>query len=151
MTHILIFNFVLLGVCAFALVAGGGPERATAMVFLTAACSSYLVLQNDALHFEPKLVAIDLVALASLTAIALCANRFWPMYVSALQLITVAVHGVKVYDPSLATWMWMAAAGKLAYPTLVLLVIGVARHRERAERFGVDRSWLALSKAMVKT
>jgi hypothetical protein len=141
MTHVIIFNLIMIAVCLYALAAGGGPERATALTFIAAASCSYIALSSKILHFEPNLVVIDLVTLSVLISIALFANRFWPMYVAALQLITLAVHGVKVYDPTLATWMWMATAGKLAYPTLVLLVVGVVRHRARLTRFGFDRSW----------
>ena len=141
MTHVLIFNFVLFSVSLFAFIAGGMPERATAVVFLTAATASFVVLRDHALAFDVKLVWIDIATFASLVAIAVRANRFWPLYISALQLLTVGVHGAKLYDPQLADWMWIGASSKLAYPTLILLTIGIVRHRQRIDVFGSDRDW----------
>ncbi len=141
MTHILVFNLVLIIACAYALWVGGAPERATALVFVGAAAASYAVPYSGFHIVEAPLFLIDLLTLLALVLIALAANRFWPLYVAAIQLLTVAVHAVKAYQPALAFWMYGGAIGKMAYPTLILLTIGVLRHRERVARFGADRAW----------
>ena len=90
---------------------------------------------------QAVLLAIDIVTLLALVAIALTANRYWPLYVAALQLLTIAIHGVKAYDAQLPQWMYISANGKLAYPTLILLVAGVVRHRKRLGEWGRDPDW----------
>ena len=141
MTHILVFNLALLGATLYAFWRGGSPERATAAVFLVAAVASFLLPHTGTRSIEPLLAAIDALTWFALTAIALKANRFWPMYQSALLLLTLAVHGVKIYQPGFPHWMYISTNGKLAYPTLILLAIGVVRHRQRLAQFGVDRPW----------
>ena len=141
MTHILVFNLILVAACLYAFWAGGAPERATALVFLIAATASYLRPYTGSNAAEPQLALIDALTLVALTIIAVKANRFWPMYQSALQLLTLAIHGVKLVHPGLAHWMYINAYGKLAYPTLALLAIGVLRHRRRIVVFGSDRDW----------
>ncbi|TPG11984.1 hypothetical protein [Sphingomonas oligophenolica] len=141
MTHIYVFNIALFAACGYAFWCGGSPERLTAAVFLIAAAASYARPDGALDRVQLSLLAIDVATLAGLVVIALMSNRFWPLYVSALQLLTLAIHGVKAYEPDLPYWMYVSANGKLAYPTLILLTIGVLRHRERVARSGVDRAW----------
>lgn len=141
MTHILVFNSVLILACTYALWVGGAPERATALVFVGAAMASYAVPYSGFHVVEAPLFLIDLLTLLALVLIAMTANRFWPLYVAAIQLLTVAVHAVKAYQPALAFWMYGGALGKMAYPTLILLAVGAIRHRNRMARFGGDRAW----------
>ncbi len=141
MTHILVFNALLLAACVYALVVGGAPERATAATFLVAAVASYLAPYRHFHSVEPALLAIDAMTLVALVVIAARANRFWPLYVSALQLLTLAIHGVKAYQPEFVYWMYGAASGKIAYPMLLLLALGVLRHRRRLIAVGSDPDW----------
>ena len=141
MTHIIIFNLALLIACFYALWAGGAPERAAAAIFLSAAVCTFSLPHLSSARIAPQLAAIDALTLIALTLVALKANRYWPIYESALQLLTFAIHGVKIYQPDMPHWMYFGANGKLAYPTLILLAVGVLRHRERVARFGVDRPW----------
>lgn len=149
MIHIMLFNLLLLTVCGYALWAGGAPERWTAMLFiLGAVATSLLPFQQRASYhslFWP-LLGVDLAMLIGLIGIALRANRFWPLYVSSLHLITIAIHGVKAFQPSLVPWMYAGASSKIAYPMLILLAIGALRHRDRIARFGSDRDWSPLRK-----
>ena len=141
MTHIIVFNLLLVAICGYALVGGGSPERATAAVFLIAALASYLAPYRHFRELEIALFAIDLVTFFALVAIALRADRFWPLYVSALQLLTIAIHGVKAYQPTLVNWMYGGASSKIAYPMIVLLAIGVMRHRVRIAGRGAEPDW----------
>ena len=143
MTHILVFNLLLCVACLYALTRGGAPERLTAGVFLIAACASYYAPFSRFREVEIALSAIDLATLVALAAIAARADRFWPLYVSALQLLTLAIHGAKAYQPDLVHWMYGGASGKIAYPMIVLLAIGVLRHRQRLSTLGRDPDWSA--------
>ena len=98
-------------------------------------------LPYEALLEHRPLSAIDLVTLVALAAIAARADRFWPLYVSALQLLTLGIHGVKAYQPALVHWMYGGASGKIAYPMLALLAVGVLRHRRRLTQHGSDPDW----------
>jgi len=145
----MLFNTMLLGACGYAFWAGGAPERWTALVFvLGAAATSVLPFQHHLSYravFWP-LLCVDMAMLIGLIGIALRANRFWPLYVSALHLITIAIHGVKAFQPGLVPWMYAGASSKIAYPMLLLLAIGAWRHRHRIARFGSDRAWSPIRK-----
>lgn len=141
MTHIIVFNALLIAACGYAAIAGGAPERATAAVFLIAAAATYVAPYRRFHEIETLLFLIDLAALVALAAIAARADRFWPLYVSALQLLALGIHGVKAYQPSLVYWMYGGASGKIAYPMVALLAIGVLRHRRRLHSAGSDPDW----------
>lgn len=141
MTHIIVFNLLLGAACLYAITRGGAPERLTAIVFLIAACASYYAPFSRYREVELTLVAIDLLTLVALATIAARADRFWPLYVSALQLLTLAIHGAKAYQSSLVYWMYGGASSKIAYPMLLLLAIGVLRHRQRLGERGHDPDW----------
>ncbi|MEH3158936.1 MAG: hypothetical protein PGN08_08400 [Sphingomonas taxi] len=154
MTHIILFNAVLFGACAFAFVMGGAPERWTALVFLTGAGATFLLpFEHHASYHSVHgmVLAVDMAVLCGLVGIALRADRYWPLYVSALHLITIAIHGVKAFQPSLVPWMYAGASGKIAYPMLALLAIGALRHRRRLAVFGSDRDWSPLHRPDTET
>ena len=149
MIHIMLFNLLLLAACGYALWAGGAPERWTAMLFILGAVATALLPFQQRTSYHSvfwQLLGVDLMMLIGLVGISLRANRFWPLYVSALHLITIAIHGVKAFQPSLVPWMYAGASSKIAYPMLILLATGALRHRHRLARFGSDRDWSPLRK-----
>lgn len=144
MTHIYVFNLLQALVCLYALTLGGWPERATAVILLFASVATIILPFDPMTSFrrvETLELIIDLALMIGLMAIALLANRFWPLWLASLHLLAVAIHGVKGFDSGLVPWMYAAAGGKLAYPMLFLLAMGVLRHRIRLARYGTDPDW----------
>lgn len=134
MVAILFFNAVLVLTAIYAGWRGGAPERACSVLLLLAAgCSALLMLdpQISYHHVEFGLVGIDVALLLLLTALASVANRYWPMWLAALQLVTVAAHGVRAYDSRVLPWAYWLISGHIAYLVLLLLAIATARHRRR--------------------
>lgn len=147
MTHIVVFYVVQLAACWFALRSGGLPERLTSAALLAAAVGGSAATIWSPYRFQtvdPTLLALDLALLLVLMGVAAAANRFWPIWLSALHLITVTVHGVKAFQPDLVPWMYAAALGKMAYPMMALLAIGTERHRRRRSLYGSDPDWSPL-------
>lgn len=144
MAHIYIFYAVQIAACLYALRVGGSPEKAVAILLLVAAVSTTL---NDQLRspsfggVDSFRVGIDAVLFVGLVGVAALANRFWPLYISALHLIEITVHGVRAYQPELVPWIYSVAVGKIAYPMLLVLIIGTARHRRREADYGTDPDW----------
>lgn len=144
MTHIYVFNILQALVCLCALTLGGWPERATAVILLCASVATIVLPFDPSTSFrsvETLELVIDVTLMGGLMAVALLANRFWPLWLAALHLLAVGIHGVKGFDPALMPWMYAQAGGKLAYPMLVLLAAGVLRHRLRLARYGSDPDW----------
>jgi hypothetical protein len=142
--NVILFNIWMLIACGYALARGGAPERIVAVAFLVGVGLTVLVQSELAGRFqsvEVGILVVDIAFLAIVVAVALLANRYWPLWVVALQTITVAVHGVKAYVPHLDAWMYHVVVSRLAWVILALLVIGTWRHRTRLRRNGTDSSW----------
>jgi len=90
---------------------------------------------------DPFLFAIDGILLASFAAIAWKADRFWPMWLTALQLDAVAVHVIRRIDPEVVPYVYAWVTGQIAYPMMALLAAGTVRHQRRLLTLGVDRPW----------
>ena len=139
-----VFYVVLLFALGYVARRGGSPERLVAFLFVTAAMASTLM------PFDPEktyhsvnwgVLAVDLLLFIALVAVAARADRFWPMWIAALQLIELAVHGVRAYDPQLWAIVYGRAVGELSYPMLLLLVIGAQRHTKRVWACGPELAW----------
>ena len=142
--RILIFIVVQLLVSGYALLRGGRPERAVAIAMLAATVATGLISpyrSPDFTHVVVALLMVDVVFLAAVTAVALLADRYWPMWLAALQLNAVAIHGVRVYDPELVPYAYAWAAAKAAYLMLAILVVGVWSREERRRTAGVEADW----------
>jgi len=148
--NVIVYFALLAAMCLYAVARGGEPERLAAIGWALASIATL------ALPFDPDRTfqsvdlagaAIDVVVLLWFVMIAAVANRFWPIWVAALHLLGLAVHGVKAYQPDLLPSIYAAAVGKIAYPILAIIAVGVFRHRGRLKQFGPYRDWFVPGQA----
>jgi hypothetical protein len=137
--------FVLLALCCgYAWIKGGAPERAGALIFAAAAVLSTALASARPSRFgsvELGVFAVDVAMLAALLVLALRANRFWPLCVTALQVIGTAGHAVKLADPKVFPLAYAIVLALWSYPMLFLLALGTWNHQKRLTRYGADKSW----------
>jgi hypothetical protein len=143
MATVLFFNFLLLAVCGYAAIRGGAPERIVAGLFFAAALATIGVQQMRAEFSDTEVgtLIVDALLLVALFAVSLQANRYWPLWVTAIHTLAVAVHGVKIAEPSLLPAIYSRAAALSSLPVLLLLAVGTFRHRLRLNANGIDPSW----------
>ena len=128
----------------YALWAGGGPERVGAAVYALSVPITHLALLASNQHWrnlEIGVLIVDAVTFVIFIVIALRADRFWPIWVSALLGIALLGHLGRFVMPDT---YWRAYAKVLAmwsYPILALMVLGTFLHRRRLNLHGADRSW----------
>ncbi len=142
--HILLFDALLLATCAFALWRGGAPERIAGgamMLAYLATLVSYGPLASRFTRVETGVLVVDLILLFVLGAVAIWADRAWPMALAALQLDTVGVHVARMLDLEMIRITYALMLAMWSYPMLVLLVAGTWRHARRCRRNGGDISW----------
>tara|TARA_R110000824_G_scaffold211072_3_gene397027 strand:+ start:11980 stop:12420 length:441 start_codon:yes stop_codon:yes gene_type:complete len=140
----LVFIFLLGAICIYALYRGGGPERWVAcvvigMVALDPAVHLFTPLEYATL--DPGHLVIDLVAWTGLFAIALRANRFWPLWVVSLQTIALVSHATRLLDVTIQPKAYMIMQIGSSYPLLAALMIGTFFHQKRLKAAGIDRPW----------
>ncbi len=125
---------------------GGGPERKGAYTIAAMLVVQALLYSTVS---EPRFDRIDAVALTAdgvgllgFTAIALNANRVWPLFAAAMELISVLAHltqGFEVMvDQSYADFKAMPSIA-----ALLSLLLGLIFHRIRIVRYGFDRDWVS--------
>ncbi len=138
------FALLLLSAWAYAVWRGGAPERWTAFAFLIAHAATRMIQLTRLEYFqrlEVGILIIDALLLAFLIAVALKANRYWPIWMTALHASTVAVHLAKLMKPSIVPPVYGYGISFLSIPMLLILCWATFRHRRRLKRFGSDPPW----------
>lgn len=80
------------------------------------------------------MLLIDAVTFALSCLLALRANRFWPIWVSALLGLGVLGHLARIVEPGLFWWAYAVALTIWSYPILALMMLGTWGHRRRGAR-----------------
>lgn len=126
---------------------GAGPERALAIMF-----TGVMMLPSVVFHllsdgsmifgdFRAVYVAVDVIVLGGFVLIALNANRNYPLWVAAFQIVAVGSHLVKGMVDAISPLAYMVMVVGPSYFQLALLLAGLLRHRRRLARFGPYRDW----------
>jgi hypothetical protein len=150
MSRLILFLVIWLGCCVYALARGGAPERIGATIFLAAALLSLALSEPEGSRFdsvELGVLLVDLSVLAGFLMLALKANRFWPIWMSAMQGVQVLSHFAIAVNATIIPWAYWNAQTLWSYPMLVLLAAATARHQARLGTLGVDPSWRRFSKS----
>lgn len=143
------FYFSLVLACwTYAMLRGGAPERIGATILAVGSILTVVAVSAPAIRFgtvEIGIFLVDVAALVGFLILALRAERWWPLWVTALQAIGITAHAVKLVNPEVIRWAYAFALAFWSYPMLFLLVFGTWNHQRRLARFGVDKSWSSSS------
>ena len=150
MLHILFYLVMLVACAVYAFARGGPPERWVAAMFLIATALTFAaqatLRRGEFGRVETGVFLVDCGLLVGLLAVAILATRFWPLWLTAFQIVPVASHGVKLFlGQAILPAAYATALAFWSYPMLAILALGVRRHRVRLARDGADDSWLSWS------
>lgn len=126
---------------------GGSPERWLIGLFIAMMVApSYLFalfgLGNVA--FGPYAwlwVCIDVAAAAAFIIVAVNANRNYPLWIAALQLVAIGAHAVRGLVDAVSPFAYLVLSTGPSYCQLLLIFGGFLRHVRRERRFGPYRAW----------
>ena len=140
-----LFDGLLLASCVFAGFYGGTPERmGAAMMVIASNLSFWLVSRQGTFQdVEWGVFLVDCGLLVGLLALALYANRYWPMWVTSMQFVTVWSHLGFLSVASKLPWAYAVASTIWSFPMLIILAWGTVRHRRRMHRYQMDDPWAA--------
>lgn len=111
---------------------GGWEERSAAASMMIGSYASALVTSADGSfrHFEGAMAVVDFVLFLSLQLVALRSNKFWPLWLAAIQGVTVLGHLAPLIPNMLPSTSYNAVA-LWSYPSWILLAVAVRRHQHR--------------------
>lgn len=146
MNHV--FLIILLACCGFALISGGAPERIGAAIYAAGSFGTLAMVSAPPIRFqgvEVGVFIVDVFVFLGFVALALRANRFWPIWVSALVGIGLAGHLAMLLHPQVIPWAYAVVLSIWSYPILAVMTAGTWLHRRRRIRTGADPSWTRFS------
>jgi hypothetical protein len=148
MLNTAVYLALLVACCCYAFLRGGAPEKIAAAIIAVGSALTFAAMPTSAASYNSVRLdtfLIDLACLVAFLILALRAERYWPLWVTALQMVAIAGHGVKLADPDVIRRAFAFALAFWSYPMLLLIAIGTWRHQRRLARFGTDPSWSSSS------
>jgi hypothetical protein len=141
--------YALFAICGlYVLLKGGAPEKVGATILAIGSVLSVAAVSSPAGRFgsvEIGVFLVDVATFLGFLVLALRAERYWPLCVTALQAIGTAGHAAKLLDPGVIRSAYAIVLSLWGYLMLLLLVLGTWNHQKRLARNGVDRSWSSFS------
>jgi hypothetical protein len=137
MIRIILFNLLLFGTCGYALLKGTRDARLIAVACILANFATLAVMGSGLTSYssvETGVMVVDILTFGAFTFVALTSDRFWPLWVSGLQLTTSLGHLLKGLQADLMPMAYATALRFWSYPILIILGIGVFRSRKRLHR-----------------
>ena len=144
MSRIEFFLTLLMIVCSYSAIRGGQPERWAVMIFMVGFALSVFAaspFEDSFTSPEVGVLMVDLILIVPFIMLAMHAERYWTLWICAMQVIQVLSHIPKMIIPELLPQAYYIVIAFWAYPMLLTLAIGTYRHQQRLRQFGVDRSW----------
>lgn len=132
MVRIFVFNAILLGSCGYALLRGTRDAQVIAFVTLVASFASYLLVLSHYTQIELGVMIVDVLTFLAFTAVALKSDRFWPLWISGLQLTTSFGHLLRAFEDQLVPIAYAVALRAWSYPIQIILAIAVWRSHQRS-------------------
>lgn len=135
---------VVFGSAFVAVSRGGPPERQAAGIivcWIVADLAYHIVFGPSGFaQVDPVHLVLDGGELVAIVWLALRANRMWPLWAAAAQLICVSGHMALFIEPGMRRAYW-AMTQLPQYIQLTALVLGAVAHARRFDRIGPYRSW----------
>ena len=133
---------LLLTVSVWTLRRGGAPERIAMAAILIAVAATSAVASNRVFGGrETGIFVVDLLLTVVIFTLAMLAERFWPLWLSAILIVGVMLQLAIWYAPHHHRGVYLILHAMSAYPTLILILAGTLRHRHRLRRDGHDPAW----------
>lgn len=128
-----------------AAIRGGPPERLAAAIiicWIVIDVSYHLVFGPSGFErVDPVHLVLDGGELIVIVWLALRANRMWPLWAAAAQLVCVTGHVAVLISPEGMRRAYWAMTQLPPYIQLVALFLGAVAHSRRFARIGPYRSW----------
>ena len=134
----LLFDALLFACSRYARRRGGGVERVGGATMFVGCVLTFMLNSPLSVRYasvETAILIVDAVMLLIFAALALRTDRYWPLWVTALQLLVVLAHLARLADPEMLRNAYGVAMEVWSYPQLHAIALGTrnfSRERRRA-------------------
>lgn len=113
--------------CGFVWLHGNAEGKKAVILFVVAVLLTWIAQNLDTQWRQTHwpLLVVDTGYLVATYAFALRSNRFWPLWITAFQLLTVASHLATIVAPDFVPKIYSAIATFWVVPLLLSMVSGV--------------------------
>ena len=143
--QVFVLLLLFLAVCGWGYWRGGAPERIAAAIIVVWVLSdvTYHLLFGPSgfVTVDPVHIVLDGGELIAIVWLALRANRMWPLWAAAAQVICMSGHVVAFIEEGGMRRAYWALTQLPPYIQLVALLLGAVAHVRRERRIGAYRSW----------
>ena len=126
---------------------GSAPERAVILVWIVlfevidglyhlVSNAGYTLTDVDLWH-----ASLDGLAGVIWIAIALFANRNYPLWIAAMQLLALMAHAARGLTDSISPVAYISMAVAPGWLQLLFMAVGLFRHARRKRQYGKYRDW----------
>lgn len=138
----LLYDLVLLAACIAAFTRGGPAEKTGALVMLTSTAITFMMAGKVDLLFAAvslRLVLIDAITFIAFVLITLRSRKFWPLWASALQLLTVFANFAPLLQVRLKGLAYALNEQIWAWPILaIILTVSLLPTRQNPTSNSID-------------
>lgn len=139
MIRSLIYGALLWVTTIYALRRGGAEERIAALGLFISSYLTWIVIRPFATrysNFEIPVAYVDATLAAILFWMALRSDKFWPLWLVAMQMLATMAHFAPLV-PHIIPWGYGSAVAIWGYPMLIVLIVVTRNtHNERRNRTG---------------
>ena len=137
MVRLILYNLLLFSACGYAFWRGKVDARIVAAAFFIGNFATFALRTRSGGGYsslESGIFIVDVTCFLAFTYAALISDRFWPLWVSGLQLTTSFGHVLKFIHTDMLPFAYAAALRFWGYPILIILAVGVWRGQQRMRR-----------------
>ncbi len=122
---------VTFAVSGLALFRGGIPERFVGGFLLVGSIVTYLIADRRWMDVQFAIMWLDIAGFLVLCAVALLADRWWPLWAAGLQGLCVAIHLAFWAQHRVISLTYMTALNIIGYAVFLALAAGTVAHMRR--------------------
>lgn len=141
------FVALLVFCTGYALLLGGAPERVGVSIYVVSCVTTHFALANHIgyrwLQVETGVLIVDFLTWLAFVYLTLRANRFWPIWASALLGLAVLGHLARWVAPAISGYAYAVVLSIWSYPILALFATATFAHHRRIKQSGFDKPWCA--------
>jgi DNA-binding CsgD family transcriptional regulator/uncharacterized membrane protein YhaH (DUF805 family) len=128
----------------YALIRGGAPERIAAAMTVVGTFLIFVALWTAPLRLggiDISAPVLDSAGLLAFLLLALRANRFWPIWLTALNGLGLITHIILRINPTIDPGAY-GLVGAISTPFFsLILFVGTRNHQLRLRHYGADPAW----------